>query len=121
MVKKMMIGGLIVAALAAGMPSTGDARVNFSINLNAPPAVEVVPGTDVQYAPEIANNNYFQYGSRYYVFNGGTWYVAPRYSGPWAVVAPAYVPRPLLQVPVGYYHRPPAHWRSWRHDAAPRW
>ena len=123
MLKKMMIGGgLMVAALAAaGVPGTGEARVNVSINLPGPPAFEVVPGTPVQYAPAVTDNNYFQYGGRYWVFTDGSWYVAPRYNGPWAVVAPAYVPRPLLSVPVRYYHAPPAHWRHWRHDAAPRW
>jgi hypothetical protein len=121
MLKKMMVGGLMVAALAAGLPAAGEARVNFSLNINAPPAFEVVPGTPVQYAPAIVDNNVFHYGGRYYVYDAGTWYMAPRYRGPWAVVAPAYVPRPLLQVPVGYYHRQPANWRHWRHDAAPRW
>src|SRR5262249_52722492 len=121
MLKKMMVGGLMAAALAAGLPGAGEARVNFSINITAPPAFAVVPGTEVQYAPALTTNNYFQYGGRDYVFGRGAWYVSPRYNGPWAVVAPAYVPRPLLNVPVRYYHAPPDHWRHWRRDAAPRW
>jgi hypothetical protein len=120
MLKKMMIGGLVVAALATGLPGPGEARVNVSINLPGPPAFQVVPGTPVEYAPAVSGN-YFLYGGRYYVFNDGTWYVAPRHNGPWTYVSPGYVPRPLLTVPVRYYHAPPSHWRHWRHDAAPRW
>jgi hypothetical protein len=37
------------------------------------------------------------------------------------VVAPAYVPRPLLTVPVRYYHATPAEWRHWRREQPPRW
>ena len=121
MLKKMMFGGLVVAALATALPAPGEARVNVSINLPAPPAFQVVPGTPVEYAPAVSNNNYFQYGGRYYVFTDGTWYVSSRYNGPWTYVAPAYVPRPLLTVPVRYYHAPPSHWRAWRRDGAPRW
>jgi hypothetical protein len=64
--------------------------------------------------------NYFRYGSRYYVYDGG-WHVSNGYNGPWAVIAPEYVPRPILAVPVRYYRRPPPDWRGWRRDAPPRW
>ena len=49
-------------------------------------------------------------GPQYWAFEGGGWYVGPSWNGPWAVVGPAYVPAPILQVPVGYYRVPPAHW-----------
>src|SRR5215831_19370542 len=74
----------------------------------------------VAYAPDVSAN-YFQYGGQYYVFNNGGWYTARGYNGPWVAVAPQYVPRPLLTVPVRYYHAPPPAWRGWRHDAPPRW
>lgn len=119
MLRKMIVGGLMVVALAC-LPDSGEAGVNVNINLTAPPAFQVVPGTPVQYAPAVPTN-YFLYGSRYYVFTDGTWFVAPRYNGPWAVVAPAYVPQPILTVPVRYYHVPPGHWKNWKRDAPPKW
>jgi hypothetical protein len=119
MPRKMIVGGLMVVALAY-LPGSGEAGVNVNINLTAPPAFQVVPGTPVQYAPAVPTN-YFLYGGRYYVFTDGTWFVAPRYNGPWAVVAPAYVPRPILTVPVRYYHVPPGHWKNWKRDAPPKW
>ena len=44
--------------------------------------------------------NYFFYGAQYYAFVGGTWYVSAGYNGPWVIVAPELVPRPILAVPV---------------------
>ncbi len=72
------------------------------------------------YAPSV-DGNYFFYGGQYYVFANGDWYVGPTYNGPWAAVAPAYIPLPLLRVPVRYYRTPPPHWKDWRREAAPRW
>ncbi|MDP2703004.1 MAG: hypothetical protein Q8P98_13140, partial [Candidatus Rokubacteria bacterium] len=45
----------------------------------------------------------------------------PGYAGPWSEVRPEYVPRPILAVPVRYYHERPREWAHWRHEAAPRW
>lgn len=65
--------------------------------------------------------NYFFYGAQYYAFVGGTWYVSAGYNGPWVIVAPELVPRPILAVPVGYYRVLPLAWRAWGRDAPPRW
>ena len=43
------------------------------------------------------------------------------YNGPWVVVAPEFVPRPVLFVPVQYYHVPPGHWKKWAPQRPPRW
>jgi len=94
--------------------------VNIGIDLPAPPALAAVPGTPVMYAPAV-NANYFFYGEQYYAFAGGAWYVSPAYGGPWAVVAPEFVPRPILTVPVRYYRVAPPAWRGWRREAPPHW
>ena len=111
-----------IVALALVAPTAAHARVNvdIGINLPGPPALVAVPGTVVTYAPD-APVNYFSYGGQFYVFRSGAWYVSSAYNGPWVVVAPAYVPRPLLAVPVRYYHTRPAEWRGWQADAAPHW
>ena len=121
MIRRTVLGGLMALALVAGASTAHAAvSVNIGINVPAPPHFVVVPGTPVAYAPD-GSANYFQYGGQYYVFNNGAWYTARGYNGPWVAVAPQYVPRPLLTVPVRYYHAPPPAWRGWRHDAPPRW
>ncbi len=117
---------LIIAACAGALvlgatgPSVAQVNVNIGINLPAPPPLVAIPSTPVQYAPGI-DANYFFYGGEYFVYTNGQWYASPTYNGPWAYVAPEYVPLPLLQVPVRYYHRPPAEWRAWHREAPPRW
>ena len=121
-VSKALLGGLVGAGLAA-FPRLGESAVDvhIGINLPAPPRLVTVPAAPaVTYAPGV-RANYFHYGSRYYVYEGGGWYVSRGYNGPWAVISPEYVPRPILGVPVRYYRRPPPDWHGWRRDAPPRW
>jgi hypothetical protein len=121
MLRRTLIGGLTLLALA-GFASLGHAQVsvNIGINLPAPPALVPVPGTALMYAPGLTAN-YFFYGGAYYVFANGGWYVGRGHNGPWALVAPALVPRPILVVPVRYYRVPPPAWRGWRAEAPPHW
>ncbi len=51
----------------------------------------------------------------------GGWYVSGGFNGPWVVVGPQFVPRPVLLVPVQYYHVPPGHWKQWQRDRPPHW
>jgi len=120
MLRRIVLGGLMVAALAGAATTHAAVSVNIGINLAAPPQLVVVPGVPVSYAPAVPGN-YFFYGGQYYVFANGIWYVGPGYNGPWVGVAPQYVPRPLLMVPVRYYHAVPREWRQWRREEPPRW
>jgi hypothetical protein len=118
---RMILGGLVIVALVgAAAPSHASVSVNIGINVPAPPRLVIVPGTPVLYAPSV-HANYFFYGGQYYVFTNGFWYVGPRHNGPWVVVEPAFVPRPILTVPVSYYRVPPRHWRAWHREAPPHW
>ena len=47
--------------------------------------------------------------------------MGPRHDGPWAVIAPEFVPRPILAVPVRYYRVPPPEWKRWHREGPPRW
>lgn len=117
------IGALMVPALLVAAPASAPAAVtvNFGFTLPAPPVLVPVPGAPVvTYAPDV-RGNFFQYGGQFYVFDAGTWYVGPAYNGPWQIVAREYVPRPILTVPVRYYHAPPVAWKRYHHDAPPRW
>ncbi len=113
----------IVTLLAVILSAPASAQVNVDIGIHfpSPPALVVVPvAPDVRYAPGAPANVFF-YGGQHWVFTNGGWYVSGGYDGPWIVVAPQFVPRPILLVPVRYYRVPPGHWKQWRHDAPPRW
>ena len=121
MLRRMM---LAVFAMATVFGPAGLARaqtsVNIGLHLGSEPPLAAVPESPVMYAPTV-NGNFFFYQGEYFIFRKGAWYMAPRHDGPWAAVAPEYVPRPLLAVPVRYYHAPPPEWKGWRAEAAPRW
>jgi len=106
--------------LGSAGPSPAQVSVNIGINLPAPPPLVVVPSSPVQYAPSV-EANYFFYGGEYFVFDGAHWYASSAYNGPWVVLAPEFIPMPVLQVPVRFYRRPPPEWRAWRHEAPPQW
>jgi len=119
----MKIRNVLVAVflgLAAAAPAYSAVSVNIGINIPAYPRLVPVPGYPVYYAPAV-NANYFFYDGMYWVFDGDNWYMSSWYNGPWTLVDPYSVPAFVLQVPVRYYHRPPAYFRGWRVDAAPLW
>lgn len=119
-IPRLIFAGLMLAA-AVGGASAARAEVRVNINLGAPPQLVPVPAApNVAYAPRV-EANYFSYGGQYYVFDNGAWHVSRGYNGPWVVVAPEYVPRPLLSVPVQYYRHTPRAWRQWQRAQAPRW
>lgn len=91
--------------------------VSVEISIGSRPALAVVPGTPVYYAPKAAYN-YFAYGGWYYVYHNEAWLVASAYNGPWTVMALERVPRPVLTVPVQYYKVPPGHWKQ-KHGPPP--
>ena len=112
---------IIMAAWLSLVPlAPAMAQVSLSINLGGYPALQPIPGYPVYYAPGV-NTNYFFYDGLYWVFDGANWYSSSWYNGPWQMVDPFAVPVYLLRVPVRYYRHPPAYFRSWRADAAPRW
>jgi len=117
----MVLGAVVLAALTGAAGSApAQVSVNIGINVPAPPHLVVVPASPVMYAPAV-EANYFFYGGQYYVFTNGGWYVGPRHNGPWVVVAPEFIPRPILAVPVRYYRTPPPEWKHWRREGPPQW
>jgi hypothetical protein len=117
----MLYALLALLALVFAGPANAQVHVDIGIHLPAPPPLVVVPGVaSVQYAPS-APANFFFYGGQYWIFANGGWHVSRRHDGPWILVAPQFVPRPVLLVPVRYYHVPPGHWKQWQHGAPPHW
>jgi len=91
--------------------------VSVDIRIGRRPALAMVPGTSVYYAPHVSYN-YFAYGGRFYVYQNDAWLSARAYNGPWTVIAFERVPRPILGVPVKYYKAPPGHWKH-KHGPPP--
>jgi hypothetical protein len=120
MIRRAITAMAMAAALVGALATPSAAQVSINIHLPGPPQLVVVPSSPVQYVVN-ADANLFYYAGQYYVFSGGIWYVSPRYTGPWFIVEPEFVPQPILYVPVRYYRRPPTAWRVWVHDAPPRW
>lgn len=110
----------ILALVLARATSARGADVHIGINvgvppppppaivLPAPPALTIVPGSPVYYAPALPYD-FFYYGGLYYVLHDGYWFSAGSTRGPW--VAVSQLPRPVLAVPARYYKVPPGHWK----------
>ena len=110
------------------------AEVNVDINIGvpppfvlpAPPLVVVIPGTYVYLVPDIDVHILFYQGYWYRPYKEH-WYRARSYDGPWGYLAPARVPRVLVDIPPHYYrvpkgyHRIPygdmrGNWEKWEHS-----
>ena len=120
----VIIASLLLAVIA---PAVAHAQVQVHVDIGfrlpePPRMVVVAPVPTVRYvqAPAAPGNLFF-YNGQYWAFAGGGWYVSGGYNGPWVVVAPAFVPRPVLLVPVQYYHVPPGHWKKWAKHRPPHW
>ena len=98
----------------------GNRGVSLGFVMSTYPTLVRIPGYPVYYDPR-ADSNYFFYDGLYWVYQDDNWYSSTWYNGPWDLISPAYVPLFMLRVPVRYYRRPPAYFRGWRSDDAPRW
>ena len=116
---RVLIFALLSFAFVA--PAYAQVHVDIGIHLPSPPRLVIVPEVRaVQYVPSVQANLFF-YGGQYWAFSNGNWHVSRGYNGPWIVVAPNIVPRPVLLVPVNYYHVRPGHWNQWQRQQPPRW
>jgi hypothetical protein len=106
--------------LCTATPALAEVSVSIGINLPTYPQLVRVPNYPVYYAPSV-DSNYFFYDGLYWDYAGDNWYSSPWYNGPWRLVDPLAVPLFLLRVPVRYYRHPPAYFRGWQANAAPRW
>lgn len=102
--------GIIFATVMGFSPESfagSGIRLNIGINLPlpmpqvvipAPPAVVVMPGTYVYFAPDVEVDMFFYHGY-WYQPHHGHWYRAKGYNGPWANIKDSGVPHVLRDLP----------------------
>lgn len=135
---RRMKGALLILGTVAicltGFVSHSGAEVNVGIHIgppayvfHAPPPVVVIPRTYVYTVPDVSIDILFHGGYWWRPYGGG-WYRSHSYNGPWKHMAPAYVPRAIIEVPYGHYrHVPPGHqkvpygqlkknWKKWERE-----
>jgi len=101
------------AAFAAAMGFSGPARAEVSLIINlgpppivvsAPPAVVMIPGSQVHFVPD-PNIDVFFYGGYWWSPRGQQWYRAKAYNGPWGMIEQRRVPPAVVYMPRDYRTR----------------
>ena len=101
------------AALAAAMGFSESARAEVSVGINigppqiavaVPPAVVMIPGSQVHFVPDPGIDVFF-YGGYWWSPRGDRWYRARAYNGPWGVIERRRVPRAVVYVPRDFRQR----------------
>lgn len=134
MKRKLFIATFVVISLIfTGNFCKANSGVDVNIGINVPlpglvitgqPALVVIPGTYVYYAPDIGAELFF-YHDRWYRHHNGGWYISINYGGPWIVARE--IPTAILKLPPGYRNIPPGlkripyghvkeNWQTWERD-----
>jgi len=113
------LGGVLVLAAALSLATGASAVTRVSADLNvhfgnrpAPvvvferePDVVLVPSSRVYYVGGL-DYDLFRYGQYWYINDGGYWYRARNYRGPFGQIRYDTVPRQIVVVPERYHHHP---------------
>lgn len=113
--------GLLAAGVAALalmlLPAETRAGIDINIGIKvplpevviaSPPAVVVIPGTYVYFAPDVEVDIFF-YRGHWFRTHKGKWYSSGDYNGPWIVITD--VPSVFADLPPGFRDIPPGHQR----------
>jgi len=96
------------------------------IVIQVPPALVVVPGTNVYVAPDLEGDMLFHQGFWWWLYDG-RWYRSRSYGGPWQYIIRERVPGVIFAFPPRFrysyrnYHRlhheeVMGNWQRWEHD-----
>jgi len=131
MLKRMVIAFAVVLLSLVWSAGPSDAGVNVNINIgvpplviSAPPAMMVIPGTYVYFAPDVDVDLIFYQGFWYRPY-GGHWYRSADYNGGWVIVN--IIPAPIRNLPPRWRQVPPGHarmpyrhvhdnWQAWERE-----
>ena len=109
--------GMVLGLSLFAATSHADTRVSADVNLHigsrpAPvvvferePDVVLIPGSRV-YAVGGLDYDLFRYGQFWYINDGGYWYRARNYRGPFAAIRYESIPRQIVVVPARYHRHP---------------
>lgn len=109
---------LLVAVLAAGAvlgAATAYAQgATFRVEFGTAPHWQTINGTRVQIVRDDERPDYdiFRVNGRYFVYNGGDWYVSDVPSGTFSYMEPRFVPTELRTVPRQYWNSYPDDWMN---------
>lgn len=101
---------LLGALLVSGAPNEAAAGVDVGVNINIgpppivvpePPALVLVPRTQVYFVPGVEFDVFFHNGF-WWSHRGEHWYRSRAYNGPWKTIGRRYVPAPVVRVPRDY-------------------
>ena len=107
----LLAGAAIAAAVGFSGPARAEVSVGINVNLgpppivvSAPPAVVMIPHSQVHFVPD-PNIDVFFYGGYWWSPRGEQWYRARAYNGPWGVIELQRVPRSVVYMPRDYRTR----------------
>jgi hypothetical protein len=105
----LLAGAALAAAVGFSKPALAEVNVNINLGpppimVSAPPAVVMIPGSQVHFVPD-PNIDVFFYSGYWWSPRGDRWYRARAYNGPWGVMERRRVPNAVLYVPRDYRAR----------------
>jgi len=105
----LLTGAAIAAAVAFLQPARAEVNVNINLGpppivVSAPPAVVMIPHSQVHFVPDPQIDIFF-YGGYWWSPRGDRWYRARAYNGPWGGIEQRRVPKAVLYVPRDYRAR----------------
>jgi hypothetical protein len=92
-----------------------ESAYSFSLNFNSAPHWNRVAGTRVMVMRERPGYDVFRYGSDYYAYRQGRWYMAPDWRSEFRLIDASSVPYEFRRVPRRHWRSYP-HWRDYDYD-----
>ena len=115
--RRWFAGFVMVAALAGSACSAAGAEIkywNSGQTFTVQPKMNFVPNTDVYYQRRAPGYDLYRHANRWYLVQGGDWYVASTWRGPFASVDVATLPEGLTEIPADYRkHWGDEDYKSW--------
>ena len=105
----LLAGAMIAVAWGFSEPARAEVSVNINLGpppimVSAPPAVVMIPGSQVHFVPDPQIDVFF-YGSYWWSPRGEQWYRSKAYNGPWGAIERGRVPRAVVYMPRDYRTR----------------
>ncbi|MBP2687648.1 MAG: hypothetical protein H6Q81_2553 [Deltaproteobacteria bacterium] len=108
-IRCLLAGAAFAAVIGFSEPARAEVSVNINLGpppivVSAPPAVVMIPQTQVYFVPD-PHIDVFFYGGYWWSPRGEQWYRARAYNGPWGAIEHRRVPPAVIYVPRDYRAR----------------